>query len=86
MSTTSALTDLRGALDDVDLPFTLERADAARKTRRELLDQLDDYKSLLPNHTVRVVPNWDHFPMIEDPATFMLETLQLANQLTHQFS
>jgi len=43
MATTSALTDLRGALDDVDLPFTLERADAARKTRRELLDQLDDY-------------------------------------------
>lgn len=43
MGTTSALTDLRGALVQVDLPFTLERAEAARRTRRELLDQLDDY-------------------------------------------
>lgn len=45
------------------------------------VDQLDDYKSLLPDHIVRVVPDWDHFPMVEQPASFMLETVQLVNAL-----
>lgn len=45
------------------------------------VDQLDDYRRLLPNHRVRVVPAWDHFPMIETPAQFMHEVTTLAHHL-----
>ena len=45
------------------------------------VDQLDDYKQLLPNHTVHVEPEWDHFPMIEQPARYTQVMLQLTKKL-----
>lgn len=45
------------------------------------VDQLNDYKALLPHHLVRTVPNWDHFPMLEQPAEYAAEVLALARQL-----
>lgn len=46
MSLLSALTALRVELDASELPFTIEGSAEAQQTRRELIDQLDDY--LLP--------------------------------------
>ncbi|MEM6530760.1 MAG: alpha/beta fold hydrolase, partial [Chloroflexota bacterium] len=34
------------------------------------VDQLEDYKALLPNHQVHIEPEWDHFPMVETPEQF----------------
>jgi pimeloyl-ACP methyl ester carboxylesterase len=48
------------------------------KERVLSVDQLEDYKALLPNHLVRVVPEWDHFPMIETPEQFASITVELA--------
>ncbi|MDJ0756087.1 MAG: alpha/beta hydrolase [Ardenticatenaceae bacterium] len=45
------------------------------------VDQLEDYKSLLPHHIVRTVPNWDHFPMIEQPEAYAREIIKLARDL-----
>lgn len=45
------------------------------------VDQLEDYKALLPNHRVRVVPTWDHFPMIETPEAFAQVVTELAVDL-----
>lgn len=44
-------------------------------------DQAADYQALLPNSVVRLVPNWNHFPMIEQPEAFARETLALARDL-----
>lgn len=43
MSLSAALIALRLELDASELPFTIEGAPEARQTRRELVDQLDDY-------------------------------------------
>ena len=51
------------------------------KERILSVDQLDDYKRLLPNHLVRIVENWDHFPMVEQPAEFAVEVVRLSEQL-----
>ncbi len=45
------------------------------------VDQLEDYKALLPRHVVRIVPGWDHFPMLEQPAAYAAEVSALATQL-----
>ncbi|MEM7802804.1 MAG: alpha/beta hydrolase, partial [Chloroflexota bacterium] len=45
------------------------------------VDQLEDYKALLPNHIVRTVPEWDHFPMIESPQEYAEVVIQLAKEL-----
>lgn len=45
------------------------------------VDQLDDYKVLLPNHLVRTVPDWDHFPMLEQPQAYAQEVVALARRL-----
>ena len=45
------------------------------------VDHVRDYQALLPNHTVRIVPNWDHFPMIEQPDAYAQEIAQLALEL-----
>lgn len=44
-------------------------------------DQARDYQKLLPNSVIRLVPNWNHFPMIEQPEAFARETLNLARDL-----
>ena len=45
------------------------------------VEQLNDYKGLLPHHIIRTVPEWDHFPMLEQPAAYTKEVVQLAKQL-----
>lgn len=45
------------------------------------VDQLEDYKALLPNHQVKVVPDWDHFPMVETPQEFAQVVTELAEAL-----
>lgn len=51
------------------------------KERVLSVDQLEDYKAILPQHVVRTVPAWDHFPMIEQPAAFTREVVALSLQL-----
>ncbi|MEM7333480.1 MAG: alpha/beta hydrolase [Chloroflexota bacterium] len=65
-------------LRPVDIPTVLLWGERERVLT---VDQLDDYKQLLPNHTTRIVPDWDHFPMIEQPAEYSEEMVQLARQL-----
>ncbi len=48
------------------------------------VDQLDDYKQLLPNHLVKTVPHWDHFPMVEQPAEFAAIIADLTKTLLAQ--
>ena len=48
------------------------------------VEQLEDYKQLLPNHTVRTVPEWDHFPMLETPAAYVAELTALADALVNR--
>ncbi len=43
--------------------------------------QLDDYKQLCPRHVVRIVPDWDHFPMIDRPGDFAAEIIALSKEL-----
>lgn len=45
------------------------------------VDQLEAYKQLLPNHLVHIEPEWDHFPMIEQPAHYLRVVLELAERL-----
>lgn len=45
------------------------------------VDQLDDYKVLLPDHRVEIVQEWDHFPMVETPQQFAALTAKLAQSL-----
>lgn len=48
------------------------------------VDQLSDYQQLLPRHIARAVPDWDHFPMIEQPAAYAAEIVGLAQALIKQ--
>lgn len=54
------------------------------KERVLTVDQLEDYKALLPNHIVHTEPGWDHFPMIEQPAEYARVTSELALRLITQ--
>lgn len=45
------------------------------------VEQLEDYKALLPQHSVAVIEDWDHFPMIETPQQFAEVTHTLAQNL-----
>jgi pimeloyl-ACP methyl ester carboxylesterase len=45
------------------------------------VDQLDDYRALLPNSLTRIVPDWDHFPMIEQPDEYARAIAALAQEL-----
>lgn len=51
------------------------------KERVLSVDQLDDYKALLPNHLIHIEPEWDHFPMIEQPEQFSKVIVSLRQQL-----
>lgn len=64
------------SLQPVEVPAALLWGE---KERVLSVDQLDDYKALLPDHVVRTVPEWDHFPMIEQPAAYTREVLTLLN-------
>ena len=41
-----------------------------QKERILTVDQLNDYRHLLPKQIIRTIPDWDHFPMIEQPETY----------------
>lgn len=45
------------------------------------VEHVEDYKALLPRHVVRIVPEWDHFPMIEQPAQYAAEVSALAQRV-----
>jgi pimeloyl-ACP methyl ester carboxylesterase len=45
------------------------------------VDQVRDYQSLLPGASVRSVPGWGHFPMIERPQPYATEIAALARAL-----
>lgn len=45
------------------------------------VEHVADYKVLLPRHIVRIVPEWDHFPMIEQPEEYAAEVSALARQV-----
>jgi pimeloyl-ACP methyl ester carboxylesterase len=44
-------------------------------------DHARDYGALLPDCTVRIVPEWDHFPMIEQPRDYARVVIELARAL-----
>jgi pimeloyl-ACP methyl ester carboxylesterase len=44
------------------------------------VNHVEDYQKLLPNSTVRIVPGWDHFPMIEEPEVYAQEIVTLAKR------
>jgi len=44
------------------------------------------FQQLLPGAIVRIVPDWDHFPMIEQPAAYAAEVVALARQVQAQAS
>lgn len=45
------------------------------------VDQADDYRALLPRASIRRVPGWGHFPMIERPAEYAAEIASIARSL-----
>lgn len=48
------------------------------------VDQLGDYRAVLPEAIVRRVPGWGHFPMIDHPDAYATEVAALARALTRQ--
>lgn len=44
-------------------------------------DQVDDYRGLLPQAEIEVVPGWDHFPMVEQPAEYARTITSIARRL-----
>jgi pimeloyl-ACP methyl ester carboxylesterase len=68
------------ALHPIDLPTALLWGQHERVLR---VNQLDDYRALLPHHLIRVIPGWDHFPMIEQPEAYAAEIVKLAQELVN---
>lgn len=66
------------ALEPVKLPAALLWGE-----RERVLDvsHIADYQRLLPGAEVRIVPDWDHFPMIEQPADYASEISRLVDTL-----
>ncbi|MFN8523995.1 MAG: alpha/beta hydrolase [Chloroflexota bacterium] len=52
--------------------------------RDRVLDasQVDSYRRIAPNAIIRVIPRWDHFPMIDSPAAYADVISSLARELT----
>ena len=44
-------------------------------------DQVDDYRWVLPLAEIDVVPGWDHFPMVEEPAEYAATITSIAELL-----
>lgn len=66
------------ALQPVDVPAALLWGEQERVLN---VAHVDDYKQLLPAAQVRIVPGWDHFPMIEQPEAYAREIVTLAKEL-----
>ena len=69
------------SLKPVDVPAVLLWGE---KEKILSVDQLEDYKALLPNHAVHIEPDWDHFPMVETPQQFAQVVTQLGRELAAQ--
>jgi pimeloyl-ACP methyl ester carboxylesterase len=67
------------SLQPITTPAALLWGDRERVLK---VEQVRDYQKLLLDHTVRIVPGWDHFPMLEQPEAFTQEIVTLARQLT----
>jgi pimeloyl-ACP methyl ester carboxylesterase len=65
-------------LRPIDLPSALLWGEDERLLT---VDQVDDYRRLLPRALVRRVPGWGHFPMIEQPAGYAREIAVLARTI-----
>lgn len=50
------------------------------------VDHVEDYKALMTNHIVHIVPGWDHFPMIEQPEAYTNEIIELSRKLIRKAS
>lgn len=68
------------SLHPIDLPAALLWGERERVLS---VAQLDDYRALLPHHLIRIVPGWDHFPMIEQPEEYATEIVKLAQELVN---
>lgn len=65
-------------LQPIDLPTVLLWGEEERVLG---VDQLNEYRRLLPQHTICRIPDWDHFPMIETPQAYANTIVSLARQL-----
>ena len=63
----------------IDLPAALLWGE---KERVLSVDQLEDYKLLLPRAITHTVPEWDHFPMLEEPEQFAREMIKLTESMS----
>jgi pimeloyl-ACP methyl ester carboxylesterase len=70
--------DWFNALQPVSLPSALLWG---AEERILSTDQIAAFQALLPAAQVRVVPGWDHFPMIDQPEAYTREVLALAGGL-----
>jgi pimeloyl-ACP methyl ester carboxylesterase len=66
-------------LHPVSLPSVIWWGARDRVLRAE---QADDFRRVLPRATVEIVPDWDHFPMIERPKEYADALAALAIRLT----
>jgi pimeloyl-ACP methyl ester carboxylesterase len=62
------------SLRPIDLPSALLWGEGERLLS---VDQIEDYRRLLPRAIVRRVPGWGHFPMIEQPREYAEEVAAL---------
>jgi pimeloyl-ACP methyl ester carboxylesterase len=65
-------------LRPVDVPTALLWGE---KERVLSTDHVQDYQQLFPENRVEIVPGWDHFPMIEQPAEYAETITTLAKAL-----
>ncbi len=65
-------------LEPVKLPAALLWGERERVLTPE---HAADFQMLLPRATLRVIPGWDHFPMLESPDEFAREIAALAREL-----
>lgn len=72
--------DWFNALQPCDVPSALLWGERERVLKA---DHAGDYQRLLTRSVVRIVPQWDHFPMIEQPEEYAREISALARQLVY---
>ncbi|NJK79914.1 MAG: alpha/beta hydrolase [Chloroflexaceae bacterium] len=51
------------------------------REQRLSIEQMHVYQHLLPNNITRIVSNWDHFPMVEQPEQYAREVVRLARMM-----
>ena len=43
--------------------------------------EINELQNLFPNSSKFIVPDWDHFPMIDQPDNYAIEITQIASEL-----